>query len=38
MFAPLVTNPLINHELGKDRVVFYNKWNIYLVICETDIP
>jgi hypothetical protein len=26
----LVTNPVISHERGK--------WNIYVVICDTDIP
>ena len=35
----LVTNPVINHECGMDREVLVNdKWNILVVICDTDIP
>jgi hypothetical protein len=33
----LVTNPVINHELGKDRVVFTTS-GTFVVICDTDIP
>ena len=32
----LVTNPVISHERGKDLV--YDKWNISVVICDTDVP
>jgi hypothetical protein len=35
----LVTNTVINHECGMDREVLVNdKWNIPVVICDTDIP
>jgi len=32
----LVTNPVISHERGTGSV--YDKWNISMVICDTDIP
>ena len=33
----LVTNPVISHEWGKDWK-YLHKWNISMVICDTDIP
>ena len=32
----LVTNSVTNHDWGKGSV--YDKWNISVVICDTDIP
>jgi hypothetical protein len=37
-YVNLVTNPVISHELGKDREVLTTKWNISMVICDTDVP
>ena len=34
----LVTNPVINYWLGKGSEYDYNKRNISVVICDTDIP
>ena len=32
-----VTNPVISHE-GERTEKCYDKWNISMVICDTDIP
>ena len=34
----LVTNPVINHEMRKGPESVYDKWNISVVICDTDVP
>jgi len=34
----LVTNPVISHARRKGPGGVYDKWNISVVICDTDIP
>jgi hypothetical protein len=38
MRVNLDTNPVIGHEWKKDSESAYDKWNLYMVICDTDIP
>ena len=34
----LVTHPVLSREWGKNREFIYDRWNIFVVICDTDIP
>ena len=34
----LVTNRVISHEMRKGPESVYDKWNISVVICDTDVP
>ena len=34
----LITKPVITHEIGKGPGYTYDRWNIFVVICDSDIP